>query len=477
MPTASPDFRKAFDLLEDQIAVIDSSGRIVAANESWRRFSAENGGDPGGYIGANYFEKCPAADDAATKVATGLRSAIEDGDEFRHEYACHSPTEKRWFELVARRLDAGSDPFVLVSHRNVTRRTLDRMAATAAQANSALLAAIIASSNDAILSYDLDGNISSWNPAAEKLYGYSADEAVGQSLEILYPDGWPKRISEYRDEIVTGALRSFEVVRVTKSGEPRNIWVSAAPVYGLDGNVVAVSNIHRDITEWRRHEESRRTVAEEIVHRSKNMLTVIAAIHRRTAAASTSLEDFNTRFSDRIQSLATSTDFLTAGNWTTAPLAALVRSQTALFNIAEDERIEISGPEIEIRPQAVKVIGMALHELGTNALKHGALATADGRIRIEWQVETDRDAPLLGFRWVEDGISFDAPPESRGFGNTLLTTLAGALLEAGVEYRFDSSGILWKIGVPAKFFELPGSGAAHGPGAWPSAARDIHDAH
>lgn len=156
-------------------------------------------------------------------------------------------------------------------------------------------------------------------PAAERLYGYRADEVIGRSLEIIYPDGWPKRITEYRDEIVAGALKSFEVVRRTKSGRERQIWVSAAPVYDASGQLVAVSNIHRDITEWRRHEQSRRMVAEEIVHRAKNMLTVIAALHRRTAAASTSLEDFNVRFGERIKSLATSTDFLTAGNWTTAP--------------------------------------------------------------------------------------------------------------------------------------------------------------
>ena len=468
------DFRQAFDCLEDQIAIIDGQGVIVAANAAWQQFSVENGGEPDGFVGRNYFDVCPTEHEDAIVVAQGLRQVIAAGVEFRHEYACPSPTEQRWFELYARRMGDGGEPFAVVVHRNVTRRALEGMQARAARVNAGLFSALVASSNDAILSYDLDGKIMTWNPAAERLYGYRADEVIGRSLEIIYPDGWPKRITEYRDEIVAGALKSFEVVRRTKSGRERQIWVSAAPVYDASGQLVAVSNIHRDITEWRRHEQSRRMVAEEIVHRAKNMLTVIAALHRRTAAASTSLEDFNVRFGERIKSLATSTDFLTAGNWTTAPLAALIRSQTALFDIARSDRIEISGPEIDIRPQAVKVIGMALHELGTNALKHGALATDQGRVRIAWMLEDAPDGPGLAFEWLEDGVEPEAAPEGRGFGHTLLTNLAGSLLETAADYRIDPTGVRWRIVLPRKFFVVAGTAPSEtGPGGWPSAGADV----
>lgn len=474
MAAAFGDFRQVFDSLEDQIAIVDSQGVIVAANAAWRQFSSDNGGEPDGYVGRNYFDVCPAESEDAIAVAHGLRRVIREGVEFRHEYPCHSPTERRWFELLARRLDDPKGPLAVVAHRNVTRRALDGMQARAARVNAGLFSALVASSNDAILSYDLDGNIMTWNPAAERLYGYRAEEVIGRSLEIIYPAGWPKRIGEYRDEIVSGALKSFEVVRRTKSGRERQIWVSAAPVFDAAGQLVAVSNIHRDITEWRRHEQSRRMVAEEIVHRSKNMLTVIAALHRRTAAASTSLEDFNLRFGERIKSLATSTDFLTAGNWTTVPLAALVRSQTALFDIAGIDRIEIAGPEIDIRPQAVKVIGMALHELGTNALKHGALATDEGRVRIAWALEDGPDGVGLAFEWQEDGPAFDAAPAGRGFGHTLLTNLSGTLLETSADYRFDRSGVRWRIVLPGKFFAAAGAAPSEtGPGGWPAVEADV----
>ncbi len=89
----------------------------------------------------------------------------------------------------------------------------------------------------AILSYDLDSNIVTWNRAAQRLYGYTAEEAVGQSLEILYPPDWPKRVTEYRDEIIAGTLRSFEAIRVAKDGSERNVWITCAPIRFPDGAI------------------------------------------------------------------------------------------------------------------------------------------------------------------------------------------------------------------------------------------------
>lgn len=156
------------------------------------------------------------------------------------------------------------------------------------------------------------------------------------------------------------------------------------------------------------------------------------------------------------------------------PLAALVRSRTALFDIAGTDRIGISGPQIGIRPKAVGVVGLALHEFGTNALKHGALATDEGRVRIAWALEDGPGGPGLAFECREDGIVFDAGPAGRGFGHIVLTNLSGTLLETSAAYRFDRSGVRWPIVLPGKFFATAGTAPSEtGPGGWPVAEADV----
>jgi PAS domain S-box-containing protein len=187
----------------------------------------------------------------------------------------------RWFELFAGPLHLGSRHLVIVSHSNITSRRLQQDEVAASRMNASELAALVASSTDAIMSYDLDGRVLTWNRAASDLYGYTPDEAIGQSMEIIYPDDWPVRITEYRDRIISGEMTRFEVVRKTKSGALRDIAISASPVRDDSGAVVAIANFHRDITEQKATEERLRFITHELRHRTKNMLAIIGAIERK----------------------------------------------------------------------------------------------------------------------------------------------------------------------------------------------------
>lgn len=449
------DLSTVIDGLDDEIAVVDAAGVIVAVNAAWCRF-AEDAGESAanGFVGRNYFDICRTSEEGAAEVARALRRAIDHGEGGLVEYPCPAPGGLyRWFELAITPLSQSDARFVLLRHRDVTPRRTATEDASKAHLQSELLSALVATSSDAIMSYDLDGRINTWNAGAERLYGYSAEQAIGRPMEMLYPAGFTKSIHQYRDEIIAGTLNSFEVTRVAKSGRPRLVWVTAAPVRDRDGKVIAVSNIHRDITELRRHEESRQIVAQEIIHRAKNMLTVISAIHRRTAAAATSMEEFNEKFGERITSLSRSTDFLTSEDWQTVPLDALIRSQLALFT-PDDSRVRVDGPAVELHPQAVKIIGMALHELGTNATKYGALGDHGGEVAIGWRMSPGgQDEPEnLTIEWRETGRSFSGDPERKGFGHTVLTRLAVSLLDARVDYRFNADGIVWRIEIPPSHF-------------------------
>ena len=447
------------DALSDEIAIIDADGTIVAANAAWKNFCIENGGDAiSSYIGSNYFDACvtsiAGSSSEASLVPDGLRAVLENGSHFRCEYPCDSPTTKRWFELTASRLLQHGQTFAVVQHRNISTRNLERLDTEVAFVQSEILAALVATTSDAVLSYDLEGRIITWNRAAQVLYGYSPEEAIGKPLEFLYPPNWPKRVEQYRDEIIAGELTSFEAIRVAKDGQERNVWVSCAPVRGPHGDVVSISNIHRDVTELRRAEEARKIIAQEVIHRAKNMLAVVASIQRQTARTATSLEEFGKKFGERIQSLSASTDLLVSKNWTTVPLSDLVESQLKPFLGDNIANMQINGPDVVLQPQAVQVLGMALHELATNSVKYGAMKTEGGKIDIRWNVRNLAGASQLRFVWTETGISCDRDQVKPGFGNTVLTSLAQSMMQAEVSYTFVGDELEWSVSIPHEYFDI-----------------------
>lgn len=453
------DFTGLIDALHDEVVVLDSQGVIVATNEAWRRFSAENGGDTRQfYLGENYLDVCHAAfgasDSEAHVVPDGLVKTLRTGELFRCEYPCDGPSVKRWFEMTANRLTHNGRAFLVIQHRNVTTRHVEQEDAAQALVDSSAMAALVAATSDAILSYDMDGKIVIWNRAAEKLYGYTPEEAIGQSLEILYPPDWPRRVTYYRDEILAGRLSSFEATRIAKDGTPREVWVSCDPIRSARGDVVAISNIHRDVTEVRRAEKSREMIAREVIHRAKNMLGIVNAIQRQTARVEETLEGFHQSFSARIQSLAKSTDLLVNAGWTTVSLKDLVEGHLEPFTDRGDATVTVSGPAVDLMPQGVQTIGMAIHELATNSTKYGVLHRQTGKIDISWTVGEGEDGAVLRLAWRETGSGRDGEPGRKGYGSVVLTSLAPSMLDAETEYRIAPDGVSWTLDIAAQHFSI-----------------------
>ncbi len=444
--------------LDDEVVVLDAGGQIIASNAAWENFCIDNGGDLNHCsIGSNYMAVCAQAEGpsstAARIVPQGLQDTLATGKSFRCEYPCDSPTEKRWFELSANRFEKGERRYLVVQHRNITRRHVESKAVEDAYINANAMTALVASTSDAVISYDLDGNIITWNPSAERLYGYRSEEILGKSLETLFPEDWPKRITYYRDEIIAGRLPDFEATRIAKNGAEREVWISCAPIRNPEGEVIAISNIHRDVTEVRNAERARDLIANEVIHRAKNMLSVVLAIQGQTARNAPSLEAFNRSFGQRLASLAKSTDLLVHNAWTSVSLEAVVAGHLEPFTTLEAEsRVTISGPRVNLQPEAVQTIGMAIHELATNAAKYGVLSQERGQIAITWQVVPE--AGQLHFDWRETGMEIAAEPANTGFGHTVLTAHASAVLEAEAAYQMGDEGILWAIQIPPAHFTL-----------------------
>lgn len=221
-----------------------------------------------------------------------------------------------------------------------------------------------------------------------------------------------------------------------------------------------ILGVAMDITERKEREAHVAFLMREMSHRAKNLLSVIQAMASQTGRTSASLEAFQHRFSERLQSLARSNDLLVHENWQGAPVETLVRSQLAAFLDIDGAQVEISGEPFSLSAQATQTLGLALHELATNAAKYGALSVPEGRVRIDWRVERRNDTRWFLFKWVEsDGPPVEGPSH-RGFGSIVIETLVRRALKAGIELEFAPSGLRWSLEAPVSAIVGGASGTA-----------------
>lgn len=195
-------------------------------------------------------------------------------------------------------------------------------------------------------------------------------------------------------------------------------------------------------------EQQLRLILRELAHRSKNLLAIIQSIARQTADQADDMKDFNTRFTARLRSLAHSQDLLVNQNWRGVNLRELVVSQLAPF-IESEARLDIIGPEAELKPDAVQNIGLALHELATNASKYGALSRPTGKVTIDWQPVRTNGADELRLRWQESGGPTVKPPVRKGFGRVVIEDLVSTTLNGRVKLDYDREGLRWSVWLPA----------------------------
>jgi two-component sensor histidine kinase len=162
------------------------------------------------------------------------------------------------------------------------------------------------------------------------------------------------------------------------------------------------------------------------------------------------MEEFERRFERRLQGLAASHDVLVAKNWQGAPLAELVRQQLAPFAGIESSRLQLAGPDVIVTAEAAQALGLAIHELATNAIKYGALALPTGKVSISWAFDGDPGAsrPLL-LNWVEQGGPRVTPPQRKGFGHVVIGEMVERSLGAKVAMEFAPEGLNWSVWIPA----------------------------
>jgi PAS domain S-box-containing protein len=260
--------------------------------------------------------------------------------------------------------------------------------------------------------------------------------------EILPPEAAASFMAAKRRAIETGESQTIET-NFELFGRRRSYYLLTEALHDDKGDVIGTTSVAVEITERKEAENQLRLLLRELTHRSKNLLAVIQAIARQTAARTKTIDDFLDRFGARLVAIGCSQDLLVADNWHGASLRTLVEQQLNMDR--SGSQIVIDGEDVMLKPEAVQNLGLALHELATNAQKYGALSSGRGSVRVHWQF---CESEQLKLTWEERGGPPVSTPERSGFGRAMIESVVGKALEGEVKLSFPAKGVRCVIMIP-----------------------------
>src|SRR5499427_3732257 len=295
--------------------------------------------------------------------------------------------------------------------------------------------------------YDYASDTLVWSDQTRTLLGVEPGEPPSRQLlrSRVHPEARP-RLEEHiarSAHLDADHIRPFEFRVVMPNGVIRWLEDQDRVETSAAGLPVRAVGIVRDITARKAHEGHVQLLMRELDHRVKNMLSIVQAIARQTAAREP--DDFVVRFIERIRALSVNQDLLVRNEWQGADVEELVRTQLAPFTDLVGSRIVVHGPKLRLNAAAAQAIGLTLHELATNAGKYGALSTDKGHVDVRWGT----DGRTLTMSWTERDGPPVAPPERRGFGSMVIASMATEAVEGEVQLDYAPSGLVWRLSCPA----------------------------
>jgi len=304
----------------------------------------------------------------------------------------------------------------------------------------------------AIWDWDLVSGQVRWNDEHYMMLGYEPG-----SITPSY-EAWTSRVHPSDREWVRSHLEetlkaggSYNAVYRVLGDRNETRWLEAHGRVEVDaqGRAKRSYGVIIDITTRKQADELKAVLLQEVDHRAKNLLSVVQSIAQLTPTDG-SPQQFLAAFNSRLQGLAASHDLLVNAEWKGVGVEELVRSQLPHFKSLIGSRILLQGASVTLKPAAAQAIGMAIHELATNAVKYGALATPDGIIRLSWSSRSPDGTDPQTFRmeWSEEGGPPVTPPTRRGFGYTVLVEMPEHILDARVELTYAPAGIAWRATFP-----------------------------
>jgi PAS domain S-box-containing protein len=296
-----------------------------------------------------------------------------------------------------------------------------------------------------IAEVDAGGKILRANAQSCGLFGYSSDEILGRSIfeETADQSGGADR-EQFRRQ-VAGEFNRYTIEQRIRRKDGSYVWAltTSSSVRDTDSQFLYAVRVQQDITERKEREEREHLLMREMNHRAKNILSVVDAIAHQTSTRDP--EDFIERFSERIQALSANQELLFRNEWKGVEIEDMARAQLSHFADLIGSRIAVSGPKLCLKEAGAQAIGLALHELATNAGKYGALSTDRGRVDICWGTDDDR----LTMSWTEREGPPVSLPKRRGFGTVVMEAMAERSVDGTVDLDYSPSGVTWRLTCPA----------------------------
>ena len=297
--------------------------------------------------------------------------------------------------------------------------------------------------------YDPLRRVFSWDARGKEIFAVAENVAtVEKFMSWVHPDDAEGVWAAFRAALdPVQPERSATQFRVRR-GDGKVRWVETQGLARLEGTgrerrVVSFIGTVQDITERREREQKEHLLMREINHRAKNMLCVVHSIAHQTAAQNP--EDFIERFSQRIQALSANQDLLVRNSWDGVQIQDLVRAQLAPFTDLIGSRIAVDGPNLHLRVASAQALGLALHELATNAGKYGALSVITGRLYISWGADDD----IFIMSWTERNGPPVSAPKRCGFGTIAIQAMTESSMGGPVYLNYAPSGLSWRLACPA----------------------------
>ena len=318
------------------------------------------------------------------------------------------------------------------------------------------LASVVETSDDAIITKDLNGIVTSWNKGAERIFGYEANEIIGKPISLLIPPDRPDEEPSILARLRKGQrIEHYETVRRRKTGELIDISLSVSPLADATGKIVGASKIARDITVRRQAQEVQSLLLGEMRHRINNLFAITNALVTLSARMSKTPLEMEAAIKERLAALSRAQQLTRRGliqaesEFSGQPtLKGLIHAIFAPYVTAgsnSPERIVVTGCDQEINDSAVTSIALLLHELATNAAKYGALSASAGVVHIDCSSKED----WLVMTWEErGGPPIKGTPNREGFGGSLARKIVANQFSGRLCNEWNASGLTIRIEIP-----------------------------
>ncbi|MCG7391297.1 PAS domain S-box protein [Microvirga sp. ACRRW] len=436
--------RQIADNLPALIAYVDAGQRYRFNNKAYTTWF---GRTPESLYGLSLWE---AVGDKTYERVRPYIDAVLNGERAGHEWWAQFPTGLRFIrsEYIPDRRDDGSIAgfYVLAADLTESKRSQAALAESEARLRLAIDAGRMA-----IWETDIATDTIHSSPELNRLLGFEPGiSPTSAEIRSRYAPGGREKIRQAAAEALArgDCHAETELEIIWPDGSQRWLLLRAELKDIENGKPGRTVGVALDITDRKRAEEHQQLLINELNHRVKNTLSTVQSIAIQSLRNARTAEEARDAVEGRLFALSRAHDVLTRENWDGAYLREVVQQAIAPFQNHGGERFKVSGPDIRLPPRIALAIAMAIQELGTNAVKYGALSNAKGCIAITWTILEEAGVPHLRMEWTETDGPTVATPKQRGFGTRLIERSLAQELNGSVEIDFAPKGVVCTINAP-----------------------------